>query len=101
MDDVAEVRAGPFPPGHLIGEPRENALGQRLVRRGWCIDIKSLPLRQAEELVVDAARLAGGVAVDRQLAVLRGLRGMLRPESNLRSFVLGMMPEITVVAPIR
>jgi hypothetical protein len=29
------------------------------------------------------------------------LRGMLRPESNLRNFVLGMMPEITVVAPIR
>lgn len=28
------------------------------------------------------------------------LRGMLRPESNLRSFVLGMMPEIGGVAPI-
>ena len=72
MDDVAEVGAGPFPPGHLIGEPRENALGQRLVRRGRCIDIKSLPLGQAQELVVDAARLAGGVAVDRQLAASVG-----------------------------
>ncbi len=29
------------------------------------------------------------------------LRGMLRPQSNLRTFVLGMMPEINDVAPIR
>ncbi|MDP3405748.1 MAG: hypothetical protein Q8S03_13710 [Brevundimonas sp.] len=29
------------------------------------------------------------------------LRGMLQPQSNLRSFVLGMMPEIVTVAPIR
>ncbi|WP_396593334.1 hypothetical protein [Brevundimonas sp. R86498] len=29
------------------------------------------------------------------------LRGMLQPQSNLRSLVLGMMPEIGGVAPIR
>ncbi len=29
------------------------------------------------------------------------LRGMLRPQSGLRSFALGMMPEVGGVAPIR
>lgn len=29
------------------------------------------------------------------------LRGMLRPETGLRSFVVGMMPELNVVAPIK
>ena len=72
MDDVTEIRAGTLSACHLVGESREDAFCQSLVGCGRRINIEPLPLGKAQELIVDARCLAGGIPVDGKLAAAVG-----------------------------
>ena len=68
VDDVTEIGSCAPSSPHLVRKAREDAFGEGFIGSGGSIDIKSLLLREVEELIVDAPRLLRGVTMDGKLA---------------------------------